>query len=357
MQRAVTPLDSGGANGVLSTLILVKNAMCSINCNRVYGNVTVPNGALPSFNDDGPFAVRSLPVIVWVYLSMKRSRPAGVQQTSEATEGAVALESIFKAQRLSQTTVCSHFDDNCVIRGAGHLVVQRQSCCKVPVSIPPILVQFNGTAAQRSLLMAPSNPLFLKEAHTQRAGCGFVRVCRTGLSVPSHTPVVTVIPGSKIGPVARQPCHPRSWPISILHLEERGLRTLRQSQVDKKTTIVHPACHGAKTKLRIFMIPQKCPPSATGCLFLRSFAEFMLVSLINTQSDINTAHPGDQETAPLRAEPHFDWLPWSSWWGNSYQGSLLLCNANPAPVVAMIVLVFGAYVWLSGGGGKRKDDG
>lgn len=143
-----------------------------------------------------------------------------------------------------------------------------------------------------------------------------MRACRTGLSVPSHTPVVTVIPGSKTGPVARQPRHPRSWPISILHLEERGLRTLRQSQVAKKkkkrlSSSIQSATvkNGAKTELGIFMISQKYPPSPIGCLFLRCFAEFMLVSLINTQSDINTAHPGDQETAPLRAQPHFDWLP------------------------------------------------
>lgn len=189
---------------------------------------------------------------------------------------------------------------------------------------------------------------FSWKKHTRRepAECVFVCVCRTGLSVPSHTPVVTVIPGSKIGPVARQPCHPRSWPISILHLEERGLRTLRQSQVAKKKRLPSSIQHatvknGTTTKLGIFRISQKYPPSPIGCLFLRCFAEFMLVSLINTQSDINTAHPGDQETAPLRAQPHFDWLPWSSRWGNSYQASLMLCSANPAPVVdqsAMIVL-------------------
>lgn len=34
---------NGAANGVLSTLILVKKATGSINCNRVYENVTIPN--------------------------------------------------------------------------------------------------------------------------------------------------------------------------------------------------------------------------------------------------------------------------------------------------------------------------
>lgn len=33
-------LDNVAANGVLSTVIFVKNAMCSINCNRVNGNDT-----------------------------------------------------------------------------------------------------------------------------------------------------------------------------------------------------------------------------------------------------------------------------------------------------------------------------
>lgn len=40
MQLAVTPLDNGAANGVLSTLILVRGEMCAINCNRVY---EIPN--------------------------------------------------------------------------------------------------------------------------------------------------------------------------------------------------------------------------------------------------------------------------------------------------------------------------
>lgn len=146
---------------------------------------------------------------------------------------------------------------------------------KIPISISPTVVGFNGTAAQ-SLLIAPSNPLFLKEAHMPRSDCVYVCVCRTVLSVPSHTPVVTVIPGSKIGPVARQPCRPRSWPISILHLEERGLRSLRRSQVsdssDQKkkkemTDIICTASNGAKTKLKIFMFSQKYPLLLFGCLY------------------------------------------------------------------------------------------
>lgn len=172
---------------------------------------------------------------------------------------------------------------------------------KIPISISPTVVGFNGTAAQ-SLLIAPSNPLFLKEAHMQRSDCVYVCVCRTVLSVPSHTPVVTVILGSKIGPVARQPCRPRSWPISILHLEERGLRSLRRSQVDQKkrkwltSSVPRATVQKPNSKYSCFL-------RNTHCFFLvvyilPCFAEFMLVFLINTH--INTVHPGYQETTPLR---------------------------------------------------------
>lgn len=70
------------------------------------------NGALPSFNDDAPFAVRSLPVIVSIYLSMKQSRPIGVQREPRL------WGSIFKAQRLFHITACSDFDGKCVLWGA-----------------------------------------------------------------------------------------------------------------------------------------------------------------------------------------------------------------------------------------------
>lgn len=213
--------------------------------------------------------------------------------------------------------------------------------------------------------MAPSNPLFLKEAHTQRAGCACVsvRVCRTGLSVPSHTPVVLVIPGSKTGPVARQPYRPRSRPISILHLEERGLRTLRQSQVAQKKKYCHHPSSAQRCKTVQKPISEyswflrntrRLPLVVYFCGALQNLCLFLWLTL----SDINTAYPGDQETAPLRAQPHFDWLPWSSWRGNSYQGSLMLCNANPAPVVdqsAMIVLGFFFNVWWTSGLNHKKN--
>lgn len=48
-------------------------------------------GALPTFNEDGPFAVRLLAIIVSIYLSVKRDRPAGVPQKAG---GASALESV-----------------------------------------------------------------------------------------------------------------------------------------------------------------------------------------------------------------------------------------------------------------------
>lgn len=148
---------------------------------------------------------------------------------------------------------------------------------------------------------------FSWKKHTRRdlTACVMcVCMCRTVLSVPSHTPVVTVIPGSKIGPVAKQPCHPRSWPISILHLEERGLRSLRQRQVDQKKrkwlTLYVPwaTVHKPNSEYSCFL--KNTHLLSLVVYFLPCFAEFMLVSLINTESDINTVHPGDQETTPLR---------------------------------------------------------
>lgn len=180
---------------------------------------------------------------------MKLSRPAGVQQTPEATKGAVALESLLEAQRLSHPTVCSHFDGKWVICGAGMKgtwLSRGRAAPRYPYRSLQHLCCLMAPLPRGVYWWLPLIPFSWKK-HTRRepAECVSVRVCWTGLSVPSHTPVVTVIPGSKIGPVARQPCHPRSWPISILHLEERGLR---QSQVAKKkeTAIIHPACNGAK---------------------------------------------------------------------------------------------------------------
>lgn len=68
------------------------------------------NSALPTFNDDGPFAVQLLAVIVSIYLSMKQSR----RRTCSPKK-----KSIFGASRLFRVTVCSHFDGECVICGAG----------------------------------------------------------------------------------------------------------------------------------------------------------------------------------------------------------------------------------------------
>lgn len=155
--------------------------------------------------------------------------------------------------------------------------------------------------------MAPSNLLFLKVTCTQRSGSVSVCVCRTFFF--SHTPVVTVIPGSKIGPVAKQPLPPRSWPISISHLEERGLRSLRQSQVVKNlkkkgkkemTEIIRTASTIQKpnSEYSCFLRNTRC--FSLVVYFLPCFAEFMVVSLMNTLSVINTVHPGDQETTPLR---------------------------------------------------------
>lgn len=171
---------------------------------------------------------------------MKLSRPAGVQQTPEATEGAVALESLLEAQRLSHPTVCSHFDGKWVICGAGMKdtwLSRGRAAPRYPYRSLQHLCSLMAPLPRGVYWWLPLIPFSWKK-HTRRepAECVSVHVCWTGLSVPSHTPVVTVIPGSKIGPVARQPCHPRSWPISILHLEERGLR---QSQVAKKKRDCH----------------------------------------------------------------------------------------------------------------------
>lgn len=86
----------------------------------------------------------------------------------------------------------------------GHLVVQRYSSSKVPTSISQTLVLFNVSTAQRSLLMASSNPPFLKETReVQRSNCSkavclcvcvYARACKcsTDLSGRSLTLVVTV---------------------------------------------------------------------------------------------------------------------------------------------------------------------
>lgn len=284
---------------------------------------------------------------------MEQSRPAGVQQTPEATEGAVALESLFVAQRLSHTTVCSHFDAKWVICGAGmkdtwlsrgraaprYLYRSLQHLCSLMAPLPRGVYWW--------LPLIPFS--WKKHIRRKPAECVSVRVCvgqaclslLTSLSSQSYRALKPdLLPGNHVTPEAGQ------YQYYTLKREAWGLWD--KAKLPKKKRLpssIQSATvkNGAKTKLGIFMISQKYPPSPIGCLFLRRFAEFMLVSLINTQSDINTAHPGDQETAPLRAQPHFDWLPWSSRWGNSYQGSLMLCNANPAPVVdqsAMIVLGF-----------------
>lgn len=188
------------------------------------------------------------------------------------------MKSIFGASRLFRVHVCSHFDGECVICGAGMKDTWLSRGSAAPRYPYWSLQQLCGLMAPLPRGVYWWLPLipFSWKKHTRRdltacVMCVCVCMCRTVLSVPSHTPVVTVIPGSKIGPVARQPCHPRSRPISILHLEERGLRSLRQRQVDQKkkemTDIIRTVSNGAQTKLRIFMFPQKYPSPLIGCLF------------------------------------------------------------------------------------------
>lgn len=186
---------------------------------------------------------------------------------------------------------------------------------------------------------------FSWKKHTRRepAECVFVHVCvgqaclslLTPLSSQSYRALKSdLLPGNHVTPEAGQ------YQYYTLKREAWGLWD-KAKLPKKKTSIINPALTGEKWCKNQTRNIQDFSEISAVSHWLFIFAEFMLVSLINTQSDINTVHPGDQETAPLRAQPHFDWLPWSPRSGNSYQGSLMLCSANPAPVVdqsAMIVL-------------------
>lgn len=71
--------------------------------------------------------------------------------------------------------------------------------------------------------------------------------CSTDLSGRSLTLVVTVTPGSKLVPVAKQLCHIRSWQYQQQALRREDWGVWRFTQVDKNWLTIHSQCNSEKS--------------------------------------------------------------------------------------------------------------
>lgn len=199
------------------------------------------NVALPTFNDDGPFAMWLWAVIVSIYLSMKSAVPGATNPCSSKGLRLYKPCEVPRPPRSSphHSEVLLPLMMNVSYVGLcsceGHVVVQRYGCSKVPTSISQTLVLFNVSAALRSLLMAPSNPPSCKK-HVRRTHPTVVKLnvcvcvcaravqaCQAVLSPWSSQSHWTL--NSYLLPSNKDWCHTSSCPISTRCLKEGGMRS------------------------------------------------------------------------------------------------------------------------------------
>lgn len=201
-------------------------------------HITKCNVAVPTFNDDGPFAMWLWAVIVSIYLSMKQICRAGLPRTpaAAAVRGSVfrhpvKIQGLLTALHITPWSrrlwwwVC-HTVCGAVWRTRGRPEVRllqgthidlKHLCCLMS-ALPW------GVYWWLPLIPLPARNMWGNCAKTLS-----VCVCSTGMSGCPLTLVVTVTPDSKLAPVAKQPgllSHQLECPISTPHLEEGALRSL-----------------------------------------------------------------------------------------------------------------------------------